>query len=506
MKFQIPRLWIIPMLCGAGLLCGYLSGRLAKSPGSPARPAAASRPVRAPDVTAALPSPRHSQDSAETLLTLDDPALYGRLALWLLDAAEPDISAFWQNYRQRKAPDSKIIHLVFIHWTRLNPQAAIAAAGNNDIQPWRAWASNDPESALAAVIAAGSKHIQAVMDAIAEFHPKWLRAHFDEFPDACKKAAISALRNSADPSDPMASLDFAQKCGDEEMVGSAFRALVTRDPLAAWDWIGLNPALAAQTFGSSRGAMEYLIQTIRRTQTKDLERIAALTPPGELKRKIEAKIFEQLVTTDPQAALAEAKATKAPRIAAQRLAEVSKSFIHSDPEKAFETAQVLFATCPGAADRPILITYPGCLRDTVDDDLSSETYQLLAGLSAKDPARTVEMILPGTPQPNESGTFSFLTNIWAERDLVSYTGWVNQQTDPRVREPAAWLIVSRLSTQQQYGEALDWAMTLSAPKNNRPGQIYQEWKESNPQEAQAWLKSANLPADRKALIEKGGSK
>jgi ferric-dicitrate binding protein FerR (iron transport regulator) len=83
---------------------------------------------------------------------------------------------------------------------------------------------------------------------------------------------------------------------------------------------------------------------------------------------------------------------------------------------------------------------------------------------------------------------------------------VNQQTDPRVREPAAWLIVSRLSTQQQYGEALDWAMTLSAPKNNRPGQIYQEWKESNPQEAQAWLKSANLPADRKALIEKGGSK
>ncbi len=494
------------MLCVAGLVCGYLGGRLAKFSSSPARPTVAAKPVpaRAPDATAALPAALHSQDSAETLLTLDEPTLYGCLALWLLDTGEPEISAFWQNYRQRKTPDHKITHLIFFHWTRVNPQAAVAAVGIEDDRPWRAWAINDPDAALAA--AADSTHLQTVMNAIAEFHPKWLRTHFDQLPDASKTAAISALRSFADTSDPMTFLEFARKCGDEEMVGSAFRALATKDPLAAWDWIGQNPALVTQTFGGNGGAMEHLIQTMKPWQMKDLERLAALTPPGDLKRKIEAKIFEQLVTTDPEAALAEAKATKAPRIAAQRLAEVGKSFIDSNPEKAFETAAALFAICPGAADRPLLITYPGCERDTVEDGLSSETYRLLAGLSAKDPARTLEMILPGTPQPNESGMFSYLTNTWAQRDLPTYTGWVNQQTDPLVREPAARLIVSQLARKQQYGGALDWAMTLNAPQNSRPDSIYQNWNASHPQEAQAWLKSAKLPADRKALIEKGGSK
>ena len=142
----------------------------------------------------------------------------------------------------------------------------------------------------------------------------------------------------------------------------------------------------------------------------------------------------------------------------------------------------------------------------MDGSSSNETYQLLAGLSAKDPARTLEMILPGTPDPQKSGTFSFLTSTWAERDLATYAAWVNQQADPLVRDPAARLVVSGLTTQQQYGEALDWAMTLNKPQDSRPGMIYREWKESHPQEAQAWLESAKLPADRKALLEKGGSK
>ncbi len=500
MKLKMPRPWFLLVICAVGLVGGYLGGRFAKSPIKSARPAAArqSVPARAPDAAA----PLHSQDSAETLLVLDDPALYGRLALWLLDASETDISAFWQNYRQRKSPNYKITLLIFIHWTRLNPQAAIAAAGNDDIQPWRAWAIHDPAAALAA---AGSKHLQTVIDAIAEFHPKWLQTHFDQLPDACKTAAISALRSSTDTSDPMTFMAFAQKCGDAEMVGSAFRALVTHDALAAWDWIAQNPALASENFGSRAGAMEYLIQVMKPSQMQDLERIAALTPPGHMKRKIEAKIFAHRVTIDPEAALAEAIATKAPRIAAQRLAEVGKTFIHANPEKAFQAAKALFSICPGAADQPILITYPGCQRDTVDDSLSHEAYQFLTGLSAKNPARTLEMILPSTTNPQNSVIFSYFTYTWAERDLPSYAGWVNQQTDPLVREPAAWQIVDRFSKIQQYDQALDWALALSETRNNRPGLIYGEWEKSNPQEAQAWLESAKLPADRKALLKKGGT-
>lgn len=294
------------------------------------------------------------------------------------------------------------------------------------------------------------------------------------------------MRDFADTADPLASLEFAQKCGNEELLGTSFRALVGTDAMAAWDWLDQNPSLATKTFRSRAGAMESLIQAMTPSQMKDLERIAALTPPGELKRQIETKLFTHLVTTDPEAALAEAKATKAPRIAAQRLAAVGKTFIHSDPEKAFKTAEALFSTCPGAADPMIQMTYPGG-GETVSDDCSRETYHLLAGLSAKDPARTLEMILPGTPDPEESWTFSFLTDTWAERDLVAYTGWVNAQTNPLVREPAARRVVSRLARKQQYGEALDWAMSLKTPQNSRPDSTYREWRKSNPQAAQAIL-------------------
>ena len=494
------RLFLISALIAMGLVCGIAGRRICE-----AKPAAHSvRTAGAGDLPspAAPPAEIRSRHTAETLLARPAGELYGDLALWLLDADEAKISAFWQNYRQRPNPDYPIIRLVFVHWTRLDPQAAIAAAGDQELQAWCAWALHDPGSALAAV----SKHLSAVMEIIAEFHPKWLRAHFHEFPDDYKTAAISAMRNFADTSDPMAAMEFARKCGDEALVGSAFRALVEKDPVSAWDWIERNPAQAAKVFGGGDSAMEYLIGSIDPSQMKDLERIAALTPPGELKRKVEAKLFKQLVITDPGAALAEAKATKAPRIAAQRLAEVGKSFLHANPEKAFETAEALISLGPAASAQAIQVRYPGGKEDVWPDDGPPEIWRFLSGLGVKDPARTLEMILPETSDPGESAMFSSLTSSWAECDLAAYTAWVNLQSDPLVREPAAHLVVSGLIKHQQFGEALDWVMSLNQPENCRPHAVYQQWRESNPQEAQAWLESAKLPPDRKAMIEKGGTK
>jgi hypothetical protein len=116
------------------------------------------------------------------------------------------------------------------------------------------------------------------------------------------------------------------------------------------------------------------------------------------------------------------------------------------------------------------------------------------------------MALPGMAEPAESGMFSNLTATWAERDLTGYAEWVNQQTDPRIREPAARQVVSRLCANHQYGDALEWAMSLNAPQNSRPDSIYRSWRENHPQEAKEWLDSANLSAERKLLIEKGGAK
>jgi hypothetical protein len=277
------------------------------------------------------------------------------------------------------------------------------------------------------------------------------------------------------------------------------------DPLAAWEWLQQNPALAMKTLGGKDYAMEFLFTGMNPSQTQDFERIAAMTPPGAVKREMEARLFNQLVTRDAGAALAEAKATKAPLIAARRLAQVGKALVHSNPEKAFEAAAAIFAISPGAMDEPVKVTYPGGAT-TWAEESAQEIYSLLGGLGAKDPARTLEMALPAITEPAKSGTFSYLTTTWAERDLAGYTQWVNRQNDPRVREPAARLVVSRLSVDRQYGEALEWALSLDAPQNSRPDSIYRKWKEEDPQEARQWLESADLSAERKWLIEKGGAK
>jgi len=507
MKRNYPIL--IAGFIAAGLLCGVM-GRLligkirapayAQIPSSSATRAAETVPPAAP-----TPEIRPT-DTAETLLALDDSALYGRLALWLLDADEAAIAAFSTNYQHRENPDNQIRRLVFLQWTRLNPQAAVAAAGTADQRnAWQAWACNDPEHALAAANIAGRVEITHVIESIAQFHPKRLRAHFDQLSDQNKEIAISCMRGHAETSDPMVVMEFARKCGDDEMVGSAFRSLAKRDPFAAWEWLQQNSALAMKTLGGRDYATEFLFMGIKPAQLKDFEKIAAMTPPGALKREMEARLFDELVTNDSEAALAEAKATKAPLIAARRLAQAGVAFVHSNPEKAFEAAAAIFAVSPGAMDGPINVTFPGGTESWADESAQG-IYRLLSGLSTKDPARTLEMVLPVIAEPTRSGTFSFLTATWAERDLVGYTRWVNLQADPRIREPAAHLVVTRLSVNQQYGEALEWAMSLSEPQNSRPESIYRSWSENDPQEAQNWLESANLSTEQKLLIEKGGAK
>lgn len=475
----------------------------ARAPALPKIPASSS--TRSAEPTAPTLKIR-STDTAEALLDLDDTELYGRLALWLLDADEATISSFWQSYQLRDDPEYQIRRLVFMRWTRLNPQSAIAAAGTADYaNAWQAWACNDLERAPAAASIAGDVEIVHVIESIAQFHPKWLLTHFDQLSDQNKKIAISCMRDHAETSDPMTVMEFARVSGDDGMITSAFHSLVQNDLWAAWDWLQQNPSLVGKGFWRGNSGMELLITGSKLSQTEDLEKIAALMPPGAMKRAMETKLFTQLISSDPEAALAEAKAIKAPLIAAQRLAQSGVAFAHSNPEKAFEAAAAIFAISPGAMDQSIKVEYPGGAV-AWSDESAQGIYTLLTGLSTKDPARTLEIVLPVIEEPTKSGTFSFLTATWAERNLVEYTRWVNQQNDPRIREPAARLVVSRLSVKKQYGEALEWAMSLTEPQNSRPESIYQSWKEDNPQDAQNWLESANLSTEQKLLIEQGGSK
>jgi hypothetical protein len=448
-----------------------------------------------------IKSSLHSSDTLETITALDDASLYGRLALWMMDASERDIAAYWQNYHQRKNRSNDINDLIFINWTRLNPQAAIsAAAGTGDEQfAWWAWACHDPKASLAAAIATNPDRVKNVAWGIGEFHPDWLRQHFNEIPESGRGNAMSGMTKWDDKTDPMATLAFLKEHGNGFDRG-IFKSLVLKDPLAAYDWIQ-NKGNMMQSRHTSDGydLMGTFVTTISEQHPEVLERLAEQTPSVALKRKMEDALFKNLLKTDPEAAIEQATATKAPKIAAGRLAAVGMSLVDTDPERAFEMAKNLFGVCPYALNWQTVVRYANGEGNWGAPN--GDVNQLVDALIAKDPARVMGMMNPqGVDACGYSSDFLMLAGKWAERDLTGCANWVNGQTDPVIRDSAAVAVICILQEQEQYAEAADWAMSLE--KHAQQRMLLNIWQGKNPDEALKWLESSDLTEQEKQNIRK----
>ena len=114
---------LIGGLCATGFLCGFASKKLSGRATSPAtaapvtqendRPSESTKPPAASDASkGAKLDPKiaalHSSDTLETLAAADPGSLYGWLSLWMLDASEEDIAAYWTNVRDQKGRPNEI--------------------------------------------------------------------------------------------------------------------------------------------------------------------------------------------------------------------------------------------------------------------------------------------------------------------------------------------------------------------------------------------------------------
>jgi hypothetical protein len=498
-----------------GLVCGFAGKRLITQSNPAAPPPVASQARSASTRTAAnppasaaskLPKPAKilSTDTLESLATADADSLYGRLAAWLMEASEPDVAAYWASVKD-KPRTNDITDLVFIHWTRLDPQAAIAAVAGTGSEhyAWWAWACHDPKGALAAAIAANPDRVNNVAWGIGEFHPAWLLEHFDEIPESGRGNAISGLTKWDDTDRPLEMLEFLKK-HNSSFRPRIFEALVRKDPWAAYDWMQANPrsgnGFDADPFAPGYGdMMAIFIKATSDSQPDILERLAAKTPSGELKRQMEAAVFNNLLKTDPTAALEQANATKAPLIASQRLAAVGLSQLETDPEQAFEIAKKLFATNPAALKIRSVVQGPSGMRSMTTSTNSAVTA-FVDALMAKDPAQVMALQPPpkGNPQYWDSD-YMELGQRWAQQDLEGYTDWVKQQTDPAIRDAAVLPVVNSLIQSDQYVDAAEWARTSTAAKGQLTNLLYQ-WNRNAPDEARQWLESADLPAEEKTRL------
>ncbi len=505
-----------PLVLGlgaAGFLAGFAGKRLITSPpastvGEVARNSPANRDNAGDSTESSLapaakgtkaqpakPSTLRSSDTLESLAALDNDSLYSRLALWMMDASEEEIAAYWATAKD-KDRSNDITDLIFVNWTRLDPRAAIAAVAGtgNEHYAWWAWACHDPKGALAAAIAANPDRVNNVAWGIGEFHADWLRKNLDQIPESGRYNALSGLSKWDDTDNPEEILELLKMNGNRFNPG-IFGTLIRKDPWAAFDWIKQNESTIASQYGSTNNAMDMLVKSMGESQPEALQRLADQTPSGEAKRKMEAVLFENLLKTDPDAALEQATSTQAPRIAAERLAAVGLSFAETDPAKALELTQKMLAIYPGALSGTTWIKYPNGASGSGSEIKSVQ--ELVNGLMDKDPAKVLELTPPQAGNDGHESTFSNLASRWAKQDLVAYTNWVNQQNDPEVRNQAAAVVVSQLTQQQQFEEAAEWAMSSEKAKS-QVGNVFYNWNRVNPGEAQAWLESADLPDSQKA--------
>ena len=486
-----PSKAVIPaILCVAGLAAGYGAKKsTAPQSSETAQLLAMAKEVRRSNrdpstSTTYIPPEVKSTDTVDSLIGKGESATFNDLATWLLTASSEEIGAYWAACKDLK-PHKFSRNLVFMNWTRIDPEGALAATSGTEDEEmaWWGWASNDPAAALSAV---GSEFLGSVTNSIGQHHPQWLRDHFDEIPEAGQGVALNGLTTWKEDSDHVATLDFLREHG-RSYSERTLKTFIRKDPWAAYDWLEKNDMLFATKWGRSPG--DTLIQTMLENHPEDLERLSAMTPPGRMKWRMEAAIFENLLSTDIDAALKNARETEAPLIAATRLAEIGKTYVESDPEKAFALAAEILESTNGSLSPALSINTNNGGTDWGADYDSAEKF--MSSLLNEDPERVMDM-LAGSDL--EAEAFTGMSQEWADTDVDAYASWATRQDDPEVRSEATDHIVSSLAQQDRFEEAGDWALSdYSATTGG--GSMYRLvhfWKDSDPDGAAQWVDRADI--------------
>lgn len=443
-----------------------------------------------------------SADTLESLKNVPPDELYARLAVWMIDASEEEVRAYWDHYRTVENRSNEINDLIFINWTRIDPRAATAAAAGtpDEHYAWWAWSSHDPAGSLAAVIAENPDRLNNVTWGLGEFHPDWVMAHWDEIPEGGQGNALNGLSKWDDVANPLEIITFLKDHGRGFHSG-LFRVLIKKDPWAAYAYLQENGDAVNDPFDSSRGMREFVAE-VGRENPEMLEQLAAQTPSGAMKRQMESSQFKALLSSDPQAAKQQALETTSIRIAEERLSAVGLSLISSKPEEAFAMAEAMFAINPNAADRYSSRSSTGSdgIVYSVGSD-SADVDNFVNALVANDPQRVIEMGLAGNREEGLSPGFDNISRKWIDQDLQGYTEWLGKQTDPQVLNSGADQVIRKLRNEQNFADAAEWVVSVKGDGGHDLTGLVADWSYFNPEEARQWIDNSDLSVEAIDKIE-----
>ncbi|MCW1913539.1 hypothetical protein OJ996_08135 [Luteolibacter sp. GHJ8] len=521
-----PPSYLLLALAGTGLIAGFgiarLTGPEGEATGSPenletakagkdghrdsARGAGSGKPKLTLVKPAALPK---STDTVESLLQLNRGPLYARLGLWLLDASEEEMSAFWDGYHTREDPNDTIKDLLFTQWGKKNAAGMLEAAKRtgHEVPAMWSWAMSDPQGMLAYIEGKSDMMRNYGLRGLAYFHPELAQEMLAKDPALKNTFHIYEMAEQLSGGDPEKELEFLGKFpGYDYMNRSALKKWAAQDPHRAFDWLNQRGGT------DDNGLRKEFFNTLKEEQPEVLASLAAGLPSGAMRREIEAAAFSHLAKTDPEKAAEEARKIDTPRLAAERFAELGKSMVAEQPEQALALLQELFEKCPDASMRRSWVQYPG---GGGGGGLGvSGVSEFLTELTGWDPGRTLNAVmdLESRNSPAAQGPFYHGRNTgpeqvarqWARQDMNGLTTWTEAQNNPDLRDMGVAAVSYQLQQERDYEGAAEWATRLSQ-ENQRHSSLmntFANWAGNDRESARQWLDQAELPEQMRQSLQR----
>ncbi|WP_367871007.1 hypothetical protein [Luteolibacter sp. Populi] len=450
-----------------------------------------------PKLTLVKPGPLpKSTDTVESLLQLERGPLYARLGLWLLDASEEEMTAFWEGYYQREDPNDTIKDLLFTQWGKKNAAGMLEMARRTgcEIPAMWSWSMSDPQGMLAYIEGKPERMRNFGLRGLAYFHPELARQMLEQDPKLLNTFEMEQLAERLSGGDPKAEMEFMTKYrNDEYYARQGLKKWAAQDPHRAFEWLTEHP-------GEEYTRKEFF-DTVKKEHPDVLPELAATLPSGAMRREIEAAAFAHLAETDPEKAAEEARKIGVPRLAAERLSLLGQSLAAEDPARAFEILGEIFEKCPDAANRPAWVRYP----DGSGGGSNGVTgvSRFLAALAAHDPRQTMQAVLdlemqdtsPSAPTPYHSYPASRqVAGYWAQGDLEGFSAWCESQHEPGLRDMGASMIVDQFQRQNDFTSAAGWVARISDAnrQQNALSNLVSGWASQDREAARRWVDQAEI--------------
>ncbi len=493
----------IPGVKGGGPLASAQAAAVpaaAKSTRGAAEGDKATAPKKLPPLAALPPS----TDTIESLLALKDTEQYTRTGLWLLDATADQTAELWKAYHERSGGETEVWmkDLIFTQWAKKDPQGLLAAAKRDGEEgpAWWAWAMSDPDRALAEVAGQGESARTYALRGLSCFHPEKALKMLKADPSLAGQLDMEQLAEKVGRGDPQAGIEFLEKHGSTDGMDALLRKWVADNPQRAFDWLSDGK--------KSEDIRKTFLDAVAVEHPEALAELASGLPSGALKRELEAAAFQYLAQSDPDKALEEARKMESPLLAAQRLAQVGKELMNEHPERALDTLGELMEKYGDAQYRVSRISYPDGGSSSRSGE--SQANELLSSLSAWNPQQTMERLLEietaheesGDAASNNGNSSDRAAYLWLERDMSSYTTWLEGQ-NPATRDHGTSTVISYLQGQNNYAAAADWSLKLSNPnfQANQLGGALSNWVQSDREAALKWFGQAQLSTQQREAVQ-----